>query len=223
MAKRYREFLEEVKKAKRHRSDTDPNWEMKPKDSKTPKVSAPGEQEFIDKHAVQDKPYPVDGTDDVVNARNMKKTNKHDPDKDRAALDAAKEDKPKQGNSPVVSFDKWTGKAPTTRTPARRGDKHEGDSPTKPLRLSPSAVDPNKKDGINEDASVYAQLKFIAEDNTDILVTFNDGGTAVITPDTAKRLLTIESKLSKPNAAMFRRKLDESPTSVVSLLNLGGR
>ena len=180
MAKKYREFLEEVKKAKKHRSDTDPNWEMKPKDSKLPKVSAPEEQEFIDKHTVKDEPYPVPGTDDVVNARNMKKTNKHDPDKDRSALDAAKEDKPKQGNSPVVSFNKWTGKAPTSKTPLRRGDKEEGDSVTKPLRLSPTAVDPNKKDGVNEEASVFSQLHHIVEQNTEILVTFDDGDTAAI-------------------------------------------
>ena len=216
MTVRFRELMEKVR----------PRWdETKPLTTKNPKekLQAQGEKDFADQHGEPEiAKETLPGNADVLNASKAKKTNMHGAGKelttngDRSA--------PTQGNSAKLSFNTWNnsmGKAPTkqTNSPGRGSNLSNGD--TKIIRLSPTAVDPSKNNGIQE--GVFINLPLIAEDNEDYELRFRNGELAIVSPATAQRLLTIESKLSKPNSASFRRKLDESPENMMMLLSIGGK
>lgn len=209
MTIRYRALIEAVAAKKRR----DPEEEFKPKTSKMPKSNAPAEQDFIDKHGnvkVDNHPW----MDDSVFDGTSTKQTKHQPMNGERKSD-------RQGSSPTLGFADFNGKASTKKTTPRRGDNlSNGDSDSTPVRLSPTAVNPAKE--IKEE-TVYKNLHRVIESNKAITAHFHNGDTALITPDTAKRLLAIESQLSKPNAANFRRKLDSSPAALMSLLNIRSR
>jgi hypothetical protein len=162
------------------------------------------------------------GNADVLNATKFQKGGEHKAGKD-LKLASGERTSPTQGNSPSLGFNTWnqTMKSPTkqTNSPGRGSNLSNGD--TKVIRLSPSAVNPSKANGIQE--GVFINLPLIAEDTEDYELKFGNGELAIISPATAKKLMMIESKLSKPNSASFRRKLDESPGNMLMLLNIGGK
>lgn len=93
------------------------------------------------------------GVVDTQNARNTKQTSKI---KQTDASDdiGDREKSPRQGNSPTVSFNTFTGKGPTSQsvTNANRAGVQNGDK--KIVRTSPSSV----KSGFNEEAEELDEL-----------------------------------------------------------------
>lgn len=217
MTLRYRELMEKIR----------PRWdETKPLTTKNPekKLNSKGEQDFAGLHGEPVPPKDVlPGNPDVMNATKLQRGKAHKAGKD-LDLEGGDREAPKQGNSAKLGFNTWNnsmGKAPTkqTNSPGRGSNLSNGD--TKVIRLSPTAVDPSKNNGIQE--GIFVNLPLIAEDTEDYELRFRNGEVAIISPASAQRLLTIESKLSKPNSASFRRRLDESPENMMMLLSIGGK
>lgn len=166
----------------------------------------------------KDKPYPVPGSDDVVNARKSKikkPTDKHDP-----PVEGGQKDVVNQGNSPVLKWNEFTAKAATKPTPAGRENPAGAPGDKSPVFRGTKIKDPLAEKTTLEETTVYDSVKRIAESGQSATVKFNDGDTASINPNTAKKLLHIEQNLSAKNASAFRRKLNVSPISLMNLLNL---
>lgn len=170
----------------------------------------------------------------VVDTQNARKTKQTSKIKQTDASDdiGDREKSPRQGNSPTVSFNTFTGKGPTSQsvTNANRAGVQNGDK--KIVRTSPSSVksgfneeteELNEVDAQLEEATVYDCVKKISESNKAETVLFADGEKAVINPAMANKLLKIESHLSKGNQSAFRAKMNHSVMSLMDLLGVGGK
>lgn len=156
-----------------------------------------------------DKPYPADETDDVLNARDMKQTGMHktDPPAQNG------ETKPiPQGTSTLNDPSGFRGQQSRTNAniQAVAGDP-------KPVKLSPSAVPTVNGPWTN---NMQKDLKAISENVVSQLVKlapsggtikFSNGETAKIDADDAKKLLGTVGKLNPENASRMKQMINSGP------------
>lgn len=180
-----------------------------------------------------DKPYPVKGTDDVVNRRNAKET------QNVSNTVAGEKEKKTQGNSTMKDLSGFKGQ----QTPLRMGDKREGD--TKPVRTSPSAaavfgsktasraggsatgektlVKTSKSAVKPVSEDVATQLGNIAKGAQGGTIKFVDGDTSNVSLATAKKMLGIASSLSPDNAKKFRETINKSAVGFLKMMKFSDK
>lgn len=219
MAKTFRELVEAMNK-RTPREENEENDE-----AKVLKPRAKGEQDFANAHGYpvdatgpQNRPSPGEGADDVLNARQTKKSEKHEP-----PVPGGEKSPISQGTSKLKDLSGFSGRASKTRANA---SAVAGD--VKPVRTSKSAVKtvegPWKNTmsdlpSISED--VISQLTSVASGKASS-VKFADGETAQVNPASAKKLLNVMSKLGRENAKKFRDTVNSGTEGFLKMMNFAG-
>ena len=207
MAKTFRDLVEALKKREEYEEGSEDygNVGGRPR--------AEGEAAFADAHGYPvkvrgkgDRAYPSQGTDDVLNAnRNTKKDDHNLPSHNRGEKRNIT-----QGTSSLPGSEKLGFGDKRTSTAA---NKSEVTGDARPVRLSPSAVQPMQE-------SMTTQLTKISSAGSPGTVQFSDGDKAQVSPQLASKMLSKMHSMG-PSAPNFAKDL-ETPGGFMKMMNLVG-